>query len=176
MATNRILLPIPGGVAPDGTGSDNTPATPIKVVSTGTQAANAPKVSYVQLAFDQSTNEYWIWNFQLPGDYVSGGTLNLLWGAAAVSGQVVWLAGAEIADPESTDLDASVYNAATASAATTVPATAAGRYKETSITLTMTGATADDWISVFVGREADHANDTAASDAYLFAATFEYTA
>lgn len=173
MAVGRVILPIPGGVAPDGSGSGNIPAILEKIVSSGAQTSNTPKVSYVQLVFDQGNEEHWMWNFQLPTDYASGGTLRLLWGSKVTSGSVVWKAGIEIADASSTDLDSSVYNTSDLSAAVSVPASV-GRYQETAITLTMTGATAGEWTSIFVGRDATNASDSAAGDATLVAATFEY--
>ncbi len=174
MATSRLVLPIGAGIAPDTSGSGNAAAELRKTVSSGSQTTNTPKLSYYELRFDQSIDEHWMWAFQLPGDYVSGGTVRLLWGALVTSGNVVWKAGIEIADPSSTDLDATVFNAADLAVASAVPGTV-GHYKETTITLTMTGATALDWAEVFVGRDADVAGDTAAGDAVLVAATFEYT-
>ena len=173
MATVTIPLPIPGGLAPDSSGSGNVPATPTMVVSSGTQTTNTPKVSYVTLLFDQSTDEHWMWQFHMPGDYVSGGTIHLVWGAAVTTGDVVWKAGIEIATASSTDLDAAIFNAADAAAASTVPGTV-GQVKETTIALTMTGAGADLACVVFVGRDADAGGDTAAGDAALFAAALSY--
>lgn len=173
MATVSIPLPIPGGLAPDNSGTVNVPATPAMVVSSGTQTTNTPKVSYINLLFDQSTDEHWMWQFQMPGDYVSGGTLRLVWGSAVTTGDVIWKGGIEIATASSTDLDAAIFNAADAAAASTVPGTV-GHVKETTITLTMTGAGANLACVVFIGRDADAAGDTAAGDAALFAATFTY--
>ena len=174
MATSRILLPIPGGVAPDGSGTGNNPATPEKVVSSGTQTTNTPKLSYVRLLFDASTDEHWIWNFQLPTDWVSGGTLRLVWSSKGTTNNVVWKGGVKSITPSSDDADAAIYVAGDLGTATAVPGTV-GQNKETTITLTTTGFAAGEWLSVFVGRDADHASDTSTSDACLEALTLEYT-
>ena len=173
MATVSIPLPIPGGLAPDGSGSGNTPATPAMVVSSGTQTTNTPKASYIELLFDQTTDEHWLWQFPMPGDYVSGGTLRLIWGAKVTTGDVVWKGGIEIGALSSTDMDAAVFNAADAAAAVTVPGTV-GQVKETTIALTMTGAGANLPCIVFIRRDADAGGDTAAGDAALTGATFTY--
>lgn len=177
MATSRLVLPFPGGSPPDASGAGNNPATPARVVSSGTQTTNTPKASYWSLLFDQSTDEHWEWAFPLPADYVSGGTLKLYWGAVPTSGNVIWKAGVVMGEPSSEDLDASVFVAADATAATAVPGTA-GQFKETSITLTMTGADVSggaDFVILFIGRDADNGSDTAAGDAFLVGAVLEYT-
>jgi hypothetical protein len=174
VATSRLPLAVPGNVAPDGSGTGNIPAAPEKVVSTGTQTTNTPKLSYVQLLFDQSTDEHWMWAFPLPGDYVSGGTVRLLWGAKVTTGNVIWKAGINSTDLSSEDMDAAVFVAADAAAASAVPGTV-GHVKETTIALTVTGLTATEPVVVFVGRDADAGGDTAAGDAALVGLTFEYT-
>lgn len=177
MATSRLVLPIPGGTNTDGT-ADNVPATPIKVLSAAAATANTPKVYLAGLAFDQTTDEHWLWQFPLPGDYVSGGTLKLTWGSAVASGNVIWKAAVMLAEPASTDMDTSgVFLGPDLSSATAVPGTI-GQFKEDSITLTMTGADVSggaDLVVLFIGRDAGNASDTAAGDAYLWGACFEYT-
>ena len=173
MATVTIPLPIPGGLAPDQSGTGNDAAIPFKIVSTGTQTTNTPKVSYVHLLFNKDTDKHWMWQFQLPGDWVSGGTVRLLWGSAVTTGDVIWKAGVEIGVAATTDMDAAIFNAADAAAASTVPGTV-GHFKETTIALTTTGAAANTYVVLFVGRDADAAGDTAAGDAQLLAASFTY--
>ena len=173
-ATVRIVLPMPGNIAPDGTGSGNNPAALEKVVSTGSQTSNTPKLSYYRLLFDQLTDEHWMWAFPLPGDYISGGTVRLLWSAKVTTGDVVWKAGANSTDLGSEDQDAAVFNAADLAAASTVPGTV-GYVKETTIALTTTGFGATEPVVIFVGRDADNGNDNAAGDACLEGLTFEYT-
>lgn len=172
MATVTMVLPIPGGIAPDGSGTGNNPATPELVTSSGTQTTNTPKLHFVRLDFDQSTDEHWLWQLVLPGDYSSGGTLRLNWGSDVTTGNVIWKAGVEVA--ASLDWDAAVFNAADAAAASAVPGTV-GITKEDTIALTMTGAAANLPIIIFVGRDADAAGDTAAGDAWLMTAALTYT-
>jgi hypothetical protein len=177
VATSRLVLPIPGGTPPDGSGTGNNPATPEKVVSSGTQTTNTPKVSYVQLLFDASTDEHWQWQFPLPADYVSGGTLKLTWGSKGTTNNVIWKAGIVAGEPASTDLDAAVFLGPDLSSATAVPGTV-GFVTETSITLTVTGLDVtggSDMVILFVGRDADNGSDTSASDACLVGVALEYT-
>lgn len=169
MSTSRVLLIPEDAVLPTA-----NPATLTKVTSSGGPVANGPFVTYNVLAFDQTTDQHAMWNFRVPDDYLSGGTLTLLWGAAVNTGNVIWLAGAELMDPNSTVTSSSVYNAADSAGAIGTPATV-GQFKETGIALTMTGASPGDLISVFVGRDAGAGGDTAAGNANLLAAQFSYT-
>lgn len=173
LTTRRMLLFVDGAIPPDASGTGNNPATLEKIVSSGSQTANTPKVTYVQALFDQSTDEHLMWHFAIPSDYTSGGTVRLLWGAKVTTGDVIWKTGIEAGDASSTDMDAAVFNAADAAAASTVPGTV-GQFKETTIALTMTGASAGDEAILFVGRDADAGGDTAAGDATLRTAIFEY--
>jgi len=170
-----IRLPIPGGSAPDGTGAGNNPATLERNVSSGVQTANTPKVAYSQLLFDQATDEHWLWQFRIPQNYGSGGSVKLTWGAKVTAGNVVWKAGIVAADPGVDNMSTSVFVAADAAAAAAVPGTV-GQVTETTVTLTMTDVSAGDLVVLFVGRDADAGTDTAAGDATLVAAEFLYTA
>lgn len=177
MATGYIILPIPGGQAPDQSGSGNNAATPEVVVSSGSQTTNTPKVTYTHLLFDASTDEHWLWTFQLPGDYSSGGSVKLYWGSKGTTNNVIWKAGIVAGEPSSTDMDAAVFIAADSSGAVAVPGTV-GHFKETSISLTVTGLDitgGSDMVVLFVGRDADNGSDNSASDATLRGVTFEYT-
>lgn len=174
MATGRILLPIPGGIAPDGSGSGNNPATPEKVVSSGSQTSNSPKASYIHLLFDPTTDEHWMWAFELPGDYASGGTLRLKYTNKGTSANgVTWKGAAAIAITGTTDLDAIVFD--TVVTANSTPNTTTGIPVEVTINLTMTNAAANRQMVVMVGRDPDNASDTNASDMALVGVTFEYT-
>lgn len=174
MTTGRVLLPIPGGVAPDGSGSGNNPATPEKVVSSGSQTSNSPKATYVRLLFDPTTDEHWLWDFELPGDYASGGTLRLKFSNKGTSTNgVTWKAGTAIAVVGTTDKDAIVFDTVVTANAT--PSATTGITTEVTLTLTMTNAAANRPMVLFVGRDPDNASDTNASDMALEEATFEYT-
>lgn len=173
MTTKRLLLGIPGGTPPDGSGTGNAPATPEKVVSSGTQTSNSPKATYTRLLFDPTTDEHWCWNFVLPADYVSGGALKLYYSNKGTStNQVRWKAAAAIAIPGTTDRDAIVFD--TVVGVSSTPDATTGDIVEASLTLTMTNAGAGRPITVMVGRDPDHADDTNASDMALEGLIFEY--
>lgn len=174
MATSRIVLPIPGGFAPDGSGTTNNPATPEKVISSGSQTTNAPKASYVRLLFDPTTDEHWMWSFALPNDYISGGTLRLVFSNKGTSTNgVTWKAATAIAVPGTTDRDAIVFDTVVTANAT--PSATTGITTEVTLALTMTNAAATRPMILMVGRDPDNASDTNASDMALETLTFEYT-
>lgn len=170
MSTSRVLLVPEDGVAPT-----TNPATLTKITSGGAAVTNGPVLTYNVLEFNDTTDQHYMWNFRIPDDYVSGGVLTLTWGAAsATTNNVIWKAGARPCDPSSTTVSSASYNNADAAAASPVPGTA-GQFKETSITLTMTGATPGDFLALFVGRDADAGGDTAVGNARLLSAQFSYT-
>jgi hypothetical protein len=171
MATSRILLD-PGDAALP----TSNPATLTKITSTGTPPANAPTLTYNVLEFNDATDQHGMWNFRLPDDYLSGGTITLLWGhSVAVAGNVIWLAGVELLSQLTTSVAAALYNAADSSGAVAVPGTA-NAFKETSIALTMTGAVAGAFCALFVGRDANAAGDTATGGVgRILAVQFSYT-
>lgn len=177
MATGRVILPIPGGVAPDQTGSINNAMAPKKIVNSGTQTTNAPKGSHVILLADGTTDEHWMWAFILPGDYASGGTIRaILESVNTTAGNVILKAAVASSTDGSTDMDSgnTIFDTVTVSAAianpTTVGLTVSG-------TVTLTGSyTANRLVIVMVGRDADNASDTLnAIDVGLASVTFEYT-
>lgn len=164
IATNRLILPIPGGIPPDGSGSGNKAAALAPVVSSGSQTTNTPKATQWRLKFDPTTDEHWMWGVQVPGDYASGGTLKLRFGSDATTGNVVWKAGVALADiTANTDTDSFVFIAGDVSSATAVHATS-GALVAVDITLTVTSVAAGDGIVIFIGRDADNASDTVNSN------------
>lgn len=169
-----IPLLIQAAVLPDGTGSVNAPARLDKIISSGTQTANSPKASYNRLLFAPATaDEHAMWQFTLPSDYISGGTLRGLYTNVGVSANgVVWKVAVAIAVSGTTDLDAIVFNAV--ATATSTPDTNTGDPVEFTIAPTMTNAAAGREIIVMVGRDQDHASDTNASDMALVGLAFEY--
>lgn len=172
MATGYLIL-FPGGFAPDGSGSGNNTAALSYEVSTGTQTTNTPKVSRLKLLFDPTTDEHWEFQFKMPGNYASGGTLRGQIGVNAVSpGNVIMKAGISESSGNRTD---DLFLAADVSSAIAMPATA-NQGTEFTITLTMTSIAANDEVVVFGGRDADNASDTVNSnDAELTSLNFEYT-
>lgn len=173
MPTGYAILPLNGATFPDASGAGNTPASPAREISGASQTANSPKVTQVVWDFDAAVDEHVFWAFILPGNYQSGGKLRLHYKMlSAVAGNVVWKAAAAIAVLENTDDGALVFDAVV-TAVSVVPGTQ-GQEKEVELTLTMTNAAANRKIVAMVGRDADHASDTAAGDARLTGATFEY--
>ncbi len=171
MGTGYILL-FPGGTAPDGSGTGNNSAALSYVVSTGTQTANTPKVSRLILSFDATTDEHWLFQFQMPGDYGSGGTFRGKIKSAATTGNVIMKGGISESTGDVTD---DLFLAADTSAATAVSGTANTEVAFT-ITLTVTNIAANDEVVIFIGRDADNASDTVdANDIDLTSLTFEYT-
>lgn len=171
MATGYLHL-FPGGFPPDGSGSGNNAAALSSEVSTGTQTTNTPKVTRLKLLFDPATDEHWLSQFIMPGDYASGGTLRGKFKSAATSGNLVMKAGISEATGAVTD---DVFLAADVSAATATNGTAHVE-TEFTIALTMTSIAANDEVVLFIGRDADNASDTINSnDVELTSLTFEYT-
>lgn len=173
--TSRDLrLLIASATLPDGSGTINNPPEIVREVSSG-QTTNTPKATRTFAKFDASTDEHLCWNFEMPSDYSSGGTLTLIWKAAtATSGDVIWKAGIAPTINSSTDDDAVAFTAADLSSASTAPGTQ-GQSVAPTITLTMTNVTANRNVTIFVGRDADNASDTMTGDAILMAVLFTYT-
>ena len=175
MATQRIVLPIPGGFAPDGSGSGNNPATPEPMISGGSQTSNSPKASNIWLLFDPSTDEHWLWTFELPGDYASGGTVAVIWSTKGTStNSVYWKAAAAIGVVGTTDWDQIVFD--TVVTGNGAASSTQGVTTRTTMALTMTNAAANRPMILMIGRDADNGSDNNANDACLISATFEYTA
>lgn len=175
MATGEVILPIPGGIAPDGSGTVNNPARPEINISSAGQTTNAAKVTTFWLLFAGATaDEHWEWQFQLPQNYASGGTLRLKWATKGTStNTVTWKAATACIVTGTTDQDAVAYD--TVVTANGTPSATQGVVSETTLTLTMTNAAAGRAINIMIGRDQDNASDTNTNDACLIAATFEYT-
>lgn len=168
MATSYLILPVETATL-----ATTNPGVRSTVESSATATTNCPKVNYQKIVFNKDTDQHCMWQFSVPANYVSGGVITLDWGAAVTSGNVIWLAGLMVATA-STDIDAGTYLAADATAATAVPGTV-GYRQQTSITLTTTGLAAGLFASLFVGRDANAAGDTAAGNSELFGAILSYT-
>lgn len=175
ITTRSVILPVDGGIEPDGTGSGNNPAEQIQVISSGSQTSNSPKASYWELRFDPTTEEHWMWQFTLPANYLSGGTLRLTGATLGTSAsQVVWKAATAIVVVGTTDRDAIVFDTVVTVAWT--PSTTQGVTTQATVALTMTNALANRPITIFIGRDTDNGSDTNANDACLVEAVFEYVA
>jgi hypothetical protein len=162
-------------VAPDGSGTINNPATPELMVSAGTQTTNTPKSSVLTWLFDQSTDEHLLFHGPLPADWSSGATVNIYYTAKATTGDVIWKAGMTALTAATDDLDAAVFIAGDLATANTVAGTQ-GQFKKVTIALTATGLAAGDYVTLFVGRDADNGSDTLAADAVLVGVELQYTA
>lgn len=177
MATGYVTLPIPGGQAPDQSGSGNNAMAPSKKVNSGTQTTNAPKSTYVILLADSSTDEHWMWQFLMPGNYSSGGTLRVVLESVTTnSGNVILKAAVAQSTDGSTDNDTgnTVFDTVVTSSAAANPTTVG---QTVSTTLTLTGSyTANRGTVVMIGRDADNGSDTLNSnDIGVKHVTFEYT-
>lgn len=172
MATGTIEL-MPGlAVQPDGS-ANNVPCGMTR--QQGTQATR--KAHFLTLDFDGAgaTIESCHFNFRVPIDYASGGTLKLTWIANAVAGSVKWQAQVSAVTPGDVDTPIEHAFAAAASVTTAANATEANRDTESAITLTMDGAAAGDTVDLVVFRDPADAADTCTVDARIRAAVFEYT-
>lgn len=169
MATSELIFDLQDRVDP----ASNAPGT-----TTGASAAaattNAHQLRFFTLDFDQTTDESTAWQFSMPANYLSGGTVYLKWFATPTSGNVVWKASIYVATDGSSDLDtSSAYNAVD-TATTAVPGTS-GFLTATSIALTSPGIAANNYCNLMVGRDAGNGSDTAAGDARLLAVKFQWT-
>jgi hypothetical protein len=172
--TDYLVLPLPGGYPTDDA-SGSSAARPEKIKSGAAATSNCAVVYYNQLLFDPSTDQHWLWQIVIPGNWTSGGTLRLKWGSKGTTNNVVWKASQASSTDSSTDMDTSSAFAAVAlSAAVAVPGTV-GQTKETAIALTTTGMAANALCVLMVGRDADNGSDNSTSDAVLLGVVFEYT-
>lgn len=174
MATAYVQL-FPGGVGADNTGSGNNSAALSMDVSTGTQTTNTPKATALKLLFDATTDEHWLFNLLTPGDYASGGTLRgVAKFTSATTGNAIMKAGQVSSTDASTDDDAVVFAAGDLSASIAAPGTQ-GQTVSFTIALTATNMAANKTMRLFIGRDPDHASDTAIGDLELLSLNLEYT-
>ncbi len=172
MATNTLILPLRDRDDP----AANAPAANT-ITSAAAATTNAFQTEVLVLDFDATTDECTSWQFPVPSDYSSGGTVILQWlCTGATSGNVVWKTSIYVATAESSDIDTSAaFNTVDRFTAVAVPGTA-GHFKQSSKALTSPGLAADRYAVLMVGRDADDGSDTAAADARLLSVRFTYTA
>lgn len=173
MATGTILLMPGSAVMPDGS-TGNVPAALTRRQGTETN----PKKHFLTLDYDGagSVPEHAWWEFRMPTDYASGGTLKILWFTnSTASANVVWQARVGAITPADADTPLEHAQAAAATVTTATNTTEANRLIESSITLTMDSAAAGDLIFLTILRDPANASDTHTVDAALVAAAFEYT-
>lgn len=169
MTTGQLILPIPGGIPPNG-----VQACGQKPVTSSSTPSNGAAARHVRYQFDQSTDEHWQWVVRVPANWTSGGDIKIRWGADVTSGNVIWKASFCPVVDSSDDLDGITTNTVATAAASAVPGTS-GQTKETTITPDGTDVTANRMLIITVGRDADNGSDTAAGDAWIVGVAFEYT-
>lgn len=175
MATATVILPVETGCLADGTANNAFPEVSLR---TSTDADN-PKARIWIASFGPGTDEYVSWQFRLPTDYSSGGTLKMqFYMSTATSGSVVWGACVQAVTPGDSDdmysLDPVNEGGGWAYDTEVVPGTI--RYlDEASITLNMDSAAAGDYILIEMFRNGTDSSDDAVGDANLVAASLEYT-
>lgn len=176
MATGTILL-YPGAVVlPDGT-TDNVFCGIQVAKSTGTPPTNGPNLFFEELLFDGTTDEMCFFNFQMPSDYASGGSVIIHWKRASGTGaaDVVWKSAVAAITPGGAEVpNTKVLN--TVSTATTAAGTTSQAVQTTTISPSMDSAVASDTVFVMVGRDASNASDTLnAVDAQVVSVSIIYT-
>lgn len=173
-SAGSLRLPIEQATLPDGTGTNNNPPELARWNTATAQTANTPKPTSTVAKFDAAVDEHLMWSFMLPANYGSGGAVRLKWFTMVTGGTTcVWKAGLTVVPNEAAGAGYTPFNAADL-VSSPIPGTAA-MVKDTVIPLTMTNAVRSLWVTIFIGRDADNAADTLASDAFLVNARFEYT-
>ena len=170
--TGSVLLAPGAATLPDGSSGNAAPAL---TRSQGTESN--PKKHYLILQFDGagSTTEHAWWDFIVPADYASGGTLDIYWEANATSNAVKWQARVGAITPDDTDTPLEHASAAAATVTTNVNTTEARRLTKSTITLTMDSAAAGDLLILTIFRDPSDGSDTSTADANLIYAVFKYT-
>lgn len=172
MATASLELTPASANLPDGSAGNLAPG-----MSRRQGTETNPKKHFLTLDFDGAGNkEVAWWVFVLPADYLSGGSLDLLWQANATSNAVKWQAQVGAVTPDDADTPLEHAEAAAATVTTNVNATEARRLTKSTIALTMDSAAAGDVLFLALFRDSGDAADTATVDAELLGALFSYTA
>jgi len=181
MATGTLLFDMAGATPADGTGTGNNPAQAGVLVSTGTQPTNGPKVTLIEWLFDATTDEHISWAFRMPENYASGGTLKLIvynktvQSGGDVKNFVAKSCLAAITPGE--DVPAKVFPAPDTVTIALAVNQAAGVSVASSLALSGTAlnsVAAGDQVILFIGRDPDHASDTAVGDMSLIGCALEY--
>lgn len=174
MAVVGITLPIGSAILPDGSSGNATPA-----ISQIQGTESNPKKHFLGASFDPTTDQHLWWSFQMPSDYVSGGTVRLLWYANATTGTCRWGARLGAITPADTDTPIEHAEAAASTAGTAANTTEAKRLVETQIALgALDSVSAGDLVCLLVYRDADGTSgtDDLAVVSVLLNVMFEYTA
>ena len=172
VGTKYIILPIDGATLPDDSAGNKSAAVERKKSSAG-----APSPHFMQVLFDDTTEEFLYWSFRFPGDYGSGLTAKIQYkmeNALASSGSVYFdVALMAVSPGDAQDVDADSMDTVNSGNAT-VPGTV-GYLGEISITLTnIDSLAAGDFIVLYLKRDADNVSDTATGDAEVIGFSIEY--
>lgn len=180
-AVGRYVFDMAGATPADGTGSGNNPPVMNVLVSTGTQPTNGPKLTLIEWLFPITTDSHVMWAFNMPSDYNSAPVLKgILYNKTVQAGGVknfqVKAALAAVTPGE--DVPAKVFPAPDTQTVVLASNQAAGVSVAFSIALSATAQNSvagDDAVVLFIGRDADHASDTAAGNLALVGLVMEYT-
>lgn len=170
MATGYVLLLPQAAVFPDGSASNLGAGMSRRQ---GTEAN--PKKHVLTLDYDGAgALEHAWWVFTMPGNYASGGALNILWMANAPSGNVKWQA--RVGAVSAADADTPIEHAQAAAATVTTAAntTEARRLVSSDITLTMDSAAPGDLMFLVLLRDSADAADTCTADGEVLSVSFSY--
>lgn len=169
MATGTIPLPLR---PPDGSTSN---AVPRSITMKGTNAV--PNRFVPVWSFDPATQQHLWAVIPVPTNYLSGGSVRLVWAGNATSGAVKWAASVGYQGSAHADSYLAHAQATAVNVTTTVPATTARRPVESLINLgaNLDSLAANGELSVVVFRMAADAADTLAVDAELIVASLDYT-
>ncbi len=171
MRTSTILLAPGGATLPDGSAGNAAPTR-----QRTKSSAAAPSLHFYELLFDPDTDEMCYWVFRCPVTYLSTLVVKIQWKANAVVGDVVWAARVAAITPADVDTPNEKALAAASTVTTTVNAVEARRLIESSITLAnLDGLAANDFLVLYVARDADNVADTCLVDAEMVAVTLEFT-
>lgn len=166
----RIIL-TPGAAAlPDGSSGNLAPGLSRRQ---GTEAN--PKKHFFTLDFDGAgAKEHAWWTFPLPQDYISAGTLRILWQANATANSCKWQA--RIAATTAGDADTHLEHAGSslATVTTATNATEARRGNSSIITLNTDSMAPGDLVTLLLMRDSVDAADTLTVDAEVTGVILEY--
>jgi len=181
MATGTIIFTVGAATLPDGT-TDNAAPGIQRVKSTGTPPTGGPNLFLREAVFDAATDEMLMWDFRMPGNYASGGTLKIqVKPKTTQTGTNVFVCKAAIAavtPGAAENLDSKSFPTPDTVSITLANNQAAGVVTEGSLALSATAlnsVAAGDACSLMLGRDANNASDTAAGDMALLSVTMEYT-
>lgn len=162
------------GIGTDNSGTNNNAAYIGYEVSPAVQTAGTPKVTQTKINFVSTGNTFWTFNYQIPAEYTSGGTLRGKFKmASATTGNVEWRAGQVSTIDLSTNDNSLAFAASDTTGSVSVPGTL-GHVKEFTITLTTTNMLANRKMALFIGRDTS-VGSNATGDAELVSLAFEFS-